>query len=349
MSDYWVSRDKYFCKYCKIYIADDKPSRTHHETGLRHKGNYERYIRDMYKKGITERKEAKEEKAEIARIEAAAAAAMGIEAPEPSTSSSSSAAAKPKPAASSDPYANYTTAANLGIKDEAAEKLKEEQAKREKEGVIGEWQRVVKPRQAYVPPAAATVPTGGFVSEAKGKVKAEDGGEDVKPNLVGNLAPPIPPAASAEDAAEHPYDLLSSKKRTFLTEKTAASLYDDEDDMPIAPIKLKKQRLTVKEQTALDAAAAEERQRKEEAEREAERRGAARGGGWAAADVAEDEGFDPLAGLAPVPAVAEGGGGEGTAEEKQEDKPAVVEEKKPALGGGFKKRKMHGAGAARKK
>lgn len=28
MADYWVSRDKYFCKYCKIYIADDKPVRS---------------------------------------------------------------------------------------------------------------------------------------------------------------------------------------------------------------------------------------------------------------------------------------------------------------------------------
>lgn len=29
MADYWVSRDKYFCKYCNIYIADDKPVRPH--------------------------------------------------------------------------------------------------------------------------------------------------------------------------------------------------------------------------------------------------------------------------------------------------------------------------------
>ena len=28
MADYWISRDKYFCKYCNIYIADDKPVRS---------------------------------------------------------------------------------------------------------------------------------------------------------------------------------------------------------------------------------------------------------------------------------------------------------------------------------
>lgn len=45
-------------------------SRTHHETGLRHKGNYERYIRDIYKKGITEKKDKRDEAREIERIEA---------------------------------------------------------------------------------------------------------------------------------------------------------------------------------------------------------------------------------------------------------------------------------------
>ncbi|TNY20143.1 hypothetical protein DMC30DRAFT_398574 [Rhodotorula diobovata] len=70
MADYWVSRDKYFCKYCKIYIADDKPSRIHHETGLRHKGNYERYIREVYRKGMTDKKDRAHEARELARVEA---------------------------------------------------------------------------------------------------------------------------------------------------------------------------------------------------------------------------------------------------------------------------------------
>ncbi|GAA5853565.1 hypothetical protein JCM5353_007784, partial [Sporobolomyces roseus] len=79
MADYWISRDKYFCKYCKIYIADDKPSRTQHETGFRHKGNYERYIRDIYKRGARDQKDKNEEAKEIARIDAAAKAAMGMD------------------------------------------------------------------------------------------------------------------------------------------------------------------------------------------------------------------------------------------------------------------------------
>lgn len=51
MSEYWISKKKYFCKYCDIYIADDAPSRQQHENGMRHKGNVERFIRGIYKAG----------------------------------------------------------------------------------------------------------------------------------------------------------------------------------------------------------------------------------------------------------------------------------------------------------
>ena len=69
MSEYWVSHKKYFCKYCNIYIADDKPSRTQHEGGLRHKGNVERFVRGLYKAGEKRKADLEEEKREMARIE----------------------------------------------------------------------------------------------------------------------------------------------------------------------------------------------------------------------------------------------------------------------------------------
>ena len=69
MSEYWVSHKKYLCKYCNIYIADDAPSRRQHETGLRHKGNVERFVRGLYKAGEKRKQDLEEEKREIARIE----------------------------------------------------------------------------------------------------------------------------------------------------------------------------------------------------------------------------------------------------------------------------------------
>ena len=69
MSEYWVSHKKYLCKYCNIYIADDAPSRRQHETGLRHKGNVERFVRGLYKAGEKRKQDLEEEKREMARIE----------------------------------------------------------------------------------------------------------------------------------------------------------------------------------------------------------------------------------------------------------------------------------------
>jgi hypothetical protein len=69
MSEYWVSKKKYFCRYCEIYIADDVPSRQQHENGLRHKGNTERFIRNLYKTGEKRKKELDDEKREMIRVE----------------------------------------------------------------------------------------------------------------------------------------------------------------------------------------------------------------------------------------------------------------------------------------
>ena len=71
MSEYWVAHKKYFCKYCNIYIADDVPSRRQHESGLRHKGNVERFVRGLYKEGERRKHDLEEEKREMARVEQA--------------------------------------------------------------------------------------------------------------------------------------------------------------------------------------------------------------------------------------------------------------------------------------
>ncbi|KAG8916950.1 hypothetical protein FRC01_002759 [Tulasnella sp. 417] len=81
MSDYWVSKKKYFCKYCDIFIADDAPSRKQHEEGLRHKGNKDRFIRDLYKQGEKKKKEKAEEDREMKAIDAAESSTAGSSTP----------------------------------------------------------------------------------------------------------------------------------------------------------------------------------------------------------------------------------------------------------------------------
>lgn len=45
-------------------------SRTHHETGFRHKGNLDRYIRSIYKKGAREEREKANEERQLQAINA---------------------------------------------------------------------------------------------------------------------------------------------------------------------------------------------------------------------------------------------------------------------------------------
>ncbi|KAL5507004.1 hypothetical protein ACEPAH_6460 [Sanghuangporus vaninii] len=155
MSEYWVSHKKYFCKYCDIYITDDAPSRRQHEAGLRHKGNRERFVRNLYKQGERRKKDLEEEKREMVRVEAAANAAFARDvsaghasfassSSQKSDASSSTAASK-KPERPASVWSNYTTAQSLGITDPDEERLKAEMERRRTQGLVGEWEVVAPP------------------------------------------------------------------------------------------------------------------------------------------------------------------------------------------------------------
>lgn len=160
-----MSKKRYFCKYCDIYIADDAPSRQQHENGLRHKGNVDRFIRGLYKGSEKRKKDLDEEKRDMAKVElasrpsiltmldyltllqAAQAAyaqdvasghARTMAAPVASTSSTSR---KPPPKPSN-PYAHYSTAASLGYSDPDAERFAAETERRRTQGLAGDWEVV---------------------------------------------------------------------------------------------------------------------------------------------------------------------------------------------------------------
>ncbi|KAI6136488.1 hypothetical protein F5141DRAFT_1074977 [Pisolithus sp. B1] len=131
MSEYWVSHKRHHCKYCNIYIADDKPSRTQHENGLRHKGNVERFVRGLYKEGEKRVREREEEKTIMIGVKKHL-----VVLPHHTRPSSSRSAPQPstrvKPV---NPFANYTTAAQLGITDPDVE----EAERRMGMGIPGRW------------------------------------------------------------------------------------------------------------------------------------------------------------------------------------------------------------------
>ncbi|KAF8070700.1 hypothetical protein FPV67DRAFT_1668534 [Lyophyllum atratum] len=179
MSEYWVSKKKYYCKYCDIYIADDVPSRQHHENGMRHKGNVERFIRGLYKTSEKRKKDLEEEKRDMARVDQAAQAAYAQDVaagrakpgagPVASTSAAPSKPA-PKP---SNPFSNYSTAESLGFSDPDAERYAAEVERRRTQGLAGEWEVVA----TVTPPIA---PTSEDEDDDKSRIAVAGEGRPVK-------------------------------------------------------------------------------------------------------------------------------------------------------------------------
>lgn len=225
MSEYWVSKKKYFCRYCDVYIADDAPSRSHHENGMRHKGNKERFVKGLYKAGEKKKKDEEEEKREMKNIEAAAqkAYALDVGAGRAGPSGSSLPEPKPKTAAAppkkpSNPYANYTTAASLGYTDPDAERYQAELERRRTQGVAGDWELLPVASTSNSPPPPPAPDA------------LEDG--DLKPSLVADetiAGEKRPAEAVVED---------DDDGRAWKLRKKTAKLGDDYDPGAI-PIKIK--------------------------------------------------------------------------------------------------------------
>ncbi|KAF8160670.1 hypothetical protein B0H34DRAFT_653545 [Crassisporium funariophilum] len=183
MSEYWVSKKKYFCKYCEIYIADDAPSKQQHENGLRHKGNVERFIRGIYKQGEKQKKDLEEEKREMKRVEQAANAAFaqdvgaGIAKASAAPVASTSTAAKKPVTKPSNPFANYSTAQSLGYEDPDAERIATELELRRSQGVAGEWQIITAPQPPVGSSLASSITanpsTSHDITTGEGGVKRE--------------------------------------------------------------------------------------------------------------------------------------------------------------------------------
>ncbi|KAH9963842.1 hypothetical protein BC827DRAFT_1128701 [Russula dissimulans] len=149
MSEYWVSKKRYFCKYCDVYIADDAPSRQHHENGLRHKGNVDRFVRGLYKEGVKRKKDADEEKREMQRIEQAANAAFAQDVgagraqyKAPTLASSPAVASSSQKPKKSGGISDYSTPESLGYTDPDIERARAEAERRRTQGVAGDWQVV---------------------------------------------------------------------------------------------------------------------------------------------------------------------------------------------------------------
>ncbi|WFD31986.1 NADPH dehydrogenase [Malassezia sp. CBS 17886] len=174
MADVWISRKRWTCKYCNVTINDDVPSRRHHENGLRHKGNVERALRNLYEENDAQRREALRKQKEIQGIEKAARGsynaydASGGAGAAPDVPRAAPVAPPRKPASwkPTNQMAMYTTAESLGVKDDGKDEWNERVARRKGAAFVGAWEtvaspqsgarRAAPPREPAPPPAQPT-------------------------------------------------------------------------------------------------------------------------------------------------------------------------------------------------
>ncbi|KAG0261185.1 WW domain binding protein 4 [Mortierella polycephala] len=71
-SEYWKSNAKFFCRFCKIYITDNKSTRNIHDSGVKHKENVERFLREQNQRSRDKETETARTNKQMEAIEKAA-------------------------------------------------------------------------------------------------------------------------------------------------------------------------------------------------------------------------------------------------------------------------------------
>jgi hypothetical protein len=72
MTEYWVSKDNFWCKLCKCWMKDNVVTKNTHEGGARHKEALREHLKGVWGKGREEKNEKRELEDELRAIEEAA-------------------------------------------------------------------------------------------------------------------------------------------------------------------------------------------------------------------------------------------------------------------------------------
>ena len=69
MTEFWVSKQRYWCKHCKCWLADNASSRKIHENGTGHKMAVSAFLKGTFSKGREDRSAQRELQDELRDIE----------------------------------------------------------------------------------------------------------------------------------------------------------------------------------------------------------------------------------------------------------------------------------------
>ncbi|KAJ1472525.1 hypothetical protein T484DRAFT_1840061 [Baffinella frigidus] len=80
MTEFWVSKARFWCKYCKCWMSDNKASRAKHDGGDRHKETLQLWMKENRDRRKNEAKDKEDIDREMKEIERAARASFEREA-----------------------------------------------------------------------------------------------------------------------------------------------------------------------------------------------------------------------------------------------------------------------------
>lgn len=127
----WDRQTKHWCRYCQIFIHDNKTTRSLHESGAKHKTNVQKYLRKIQKDSETERKAKDELKVQLNAINKAAMASLNNGSQEVNSTVQS-------------PATSAHTKQRIQKKDTKREPSEVCDGRPQDMGVIGAWEQVVE-------------------------------------------------------------------------------------------------------------------------------------------------------------------------------------------------------------
>ncbi|KAJ2516777.1 WW domain binding protein 4 [Coemansia sp. RSA 1939] len=135
----WDRNNKYWCQYCRIYVFDNRSSRSIHESGTKHKANVQKYLRQISKDTEAKKHEEQRLASQLEKIEKAAEASYREEMNDVAYSNMPFT----EPAASIDHSENNTEMSVHNVVDDADNTGKPSQEGRPADvGVVGAWEVV---------------------------------------------------------------------------------------------------------------------------------------------------------------------------------------------------------------
>ncbi|KAJ2436841.1 hypothetical protein GGF42_008830, partial [Coemansia sp. RSA 2424] len=139
----WDRNNKYWCNYCRIFVHDNKSTRSLHDSGAKHKDNVQKFLRQNQKDEEARNKAEKKLDAQLKSIESAAAISYSKDiAAQGGNNGATKVADTPVYLSAKSTEKAVAAAGSLGEKAEPEAKVDMKPIRPDNAGIAGAWEVV---------------------------------------------------------------------------------------------------------------------------------------------------------------------------------------------------------------